>query len=872
LRKIAIYGKGGSGKSTISAALSVTFARRGMKVLHVGCDPKSDSTLTITGGSRPTTLLELLSEGKARPEESDYIVPGRLGIECVEAGGPEPGAGCGGRGIARMFELFQDIDLLGRRDYDVVMFDVLGDVVCGGFAAPLRYGFADRAFIVVSEEPLSVYAANNIIRALVTYSANGVQLGGLIHNVSDDLSAANRLDRFSKAIGGGIAGVVPRDGAIQEAELEYLTAADLDPESGTVAAINRLADSVLASFDEVQPLPRALTVDELFHIVSPERAGREPAGKLTPGVGETVRETAPSDAGPEEAGGEGAGTVLRELPQDAPVAAGEAGRNSLAAFLELSGDKLAGMHLEVSDFLYNRGTLQFSLKSHRMPELGIELKPLDSGSKSYAQAGDVSVSYVTSLKKSSTDVLDHVVRILDGKGEVFVPIREMLAADPESEVVPTTAEASDAVKATATPGSRHWSVWGQAGTRGKFFYLQERARLVLGDVRVADGSINVHHGTDACQSSEQPTTAYSVHFVRFPWQAQYIEHEERDMSYWFFTNIDDYELIAGTNAPLEQALDFAKTIEGNRPVCVDISCIPVIAGEDWEGVVRRFSEDYDGTVTLAAVAGSDETDQIVRVAQRCVPDTDAEAPAKVPNSVHLVGFPPTRITRELVELLEDAGVTVLQRQLPAVSLDGLNRYLEAEAQLLWPQSEYEPMYSTLFEKFPLKTVRITPPFGLEGTRRFVHEAAAAVGVPAAQVEERLGRFFAQAEAELKEFKPRAQEHRLGIALTSAQSDLANDAAKTCGVPLVSFLEDLGFKVELLLHSEEEARLNWWLKSGLSAVYSDLSEDRRVMSAGLGHFALADLEPGLEGAVRTARRLTTICGTPFFKNFARYIKA
>ena len=870
MRKIAIYGKGGSGKSTISAALSVTFARRGLKVLHVGCDPKSDSTLTITGGDRPTTLLELLSKGKARPEESEYIVPGRLGIDCIEAGGPEPGAGCGGRGIARMFELFQDVDLLERSDYDVVMFDVLGDVVCGGFAAPLRYGFADRAFIVVSEEPLSVYAANNIIRALVTYSANGVQLGGLIHNVSDDLSAANRLERFAGAINGVIAGTVPRDAAIQDAELEYLTAADLDPGSETVAAINRLADSILASFDTDRPLPSALSVDELFHIVSPQRPGREPAGKVVRGAAKEAGEVAPDDAAVDQPP-DGAPTPrLRELPEDAPVAAGASGREALASFLELDADGIVGLHVEVSDFLYNRGTLQFSLKSHVMPELGIELKAREGKSKSYALAGDVSVSYVTSLKKTSNRVLDHVVRTLEKRGEVYGAVKALLAGDPESLVVPTTEEASDAVKRTATPGTRHWSVWGKAGTRGKVFYVQERARLVLGDVRVADGSINIHHGTDACQSSEQPTTAYSVHFVRFPWQAQQIEHEERDRSYWFFTNIDDYELIAGSNAPLERALDFAKTIEGKRPVCVDVSCIPVIAGEDWEGVVRRFADDYDGRVTVSAVSATDETDQIVRVADRYVPGPGDDLPPRVPNSVHIVGFPPTRITHELVELLEEAGVTVLQRQLPAVSLFGLDGYMEAEAQLLWPQSEYEPMYATLFERFPMKTVRITPPFGLAGTRRFLHEAADAVGVPLSQVDAKLERYFVQAEVELEEFRPRAAEHRLGIPLTSAQSELASNPAETCGVPLVSFLEGLGFKVELLLHSEEEARLNWWLKSGLSAVYSDLSQDRRLMSVGLGHFALADLEPGLEGAVRTVRRLMTICGAPFFKSFAKYV--
>ncbi|MBM4355204.1 MAG: hypothetical protein FJ109_15710, partial [Deltaproteobacteria bacterium] len=274
-RKIAIYGKGGSGKSTISAALSVAMARRGMKILQVGCDPKADSTLVLTGGRRIPTLLDLLSRGIVRPEPEQFIVPGRHGVDCAEAGGPAPGAGCGGRGIARMFELFNEIRLFEQRPYDAVIFDVLGDVVCGGFAAPLRYGFAQRAFIVVSEEPLSLYAANNIIHAIETYRASGVRLGGLIVNVADGKGEISRVERYAGTVGAPIAGVMPRDPAIQEAEAtSRLTAAELPDDSPTVAAIERLCDNVLASFDHDPGIPPALDVDRLFELLGASGTSR----------------------------------------------------------------------------------------------------------------------------------------------------------------------------------------------------------------------------------------------------------------------------------------------------------------------------------------------------------------------------------------------------------------------------------------------------------------------------------------------------------------------------------------------------------------------------------------------------------------------
>ena len=480
---------------------------------------------------------------------------------------------------------------------------------------------------------------------------------------------------------------------------------------------------------------------------------------------------------------------------------------------------------------------------------------------------DIAVSYFSTLNAKTQQILDYAVKALEGAHVAYDQLKQVLIEDPDSEVRASLEEVRDQVKKSAGPSTRHWSVWGKQGTEGKFFYLQERARQVFGEVRILDGSVNIHHGTDACQTSEQPTTPYSIHFVRYPWIVRDVEHEERDESLWLFTNINDYELIAGSNDALRTALEMAGKSGKGRPVCVDVSCIPVIAGEDWKGIVRQFAETYPGDVSASAVSGTNVSAQIIESGNLVLSGLEPGRFTPAKRSVHLVGFPPTKVTRELVGLLDTLGITVVQRQLPGVSLEGLARFPESALQLLWPQSEYEPLYTGLFEKFPVTAVHCVPPFGLPGTRAFLRQVCAALDIPQDSVDAQLGRFFELAERQIAAFH--GNDRRVGIPILGSQANLLADPAVLCGVPLVGFLEELGYRVEVLNDSEDQGRLNWWLRSGLSAAYSDLSRDTRLLSLGLGHFSLADFEPGIDGAVRTARRLAAICNTTFFARLAHW---
>ncbi|MBI4676592.1 MAG: AAA family ATPase [Elusimicrobia bacterium] len=272
MQKIVVFGKGGIGKSTIAASLSAVYALGGKKVIHVGCDPKHDSTVSLVDGA----LIETFMEKHARIfgirdhqalGAKDLLVKGRLGIDCIEAGGPEPGVGCAGRGISMMLEAFQELDVLESGAYDVGVFDVLGDVVCGGFAAPLRKGFAEKIVIVVSEELMALYAANNIAKSVRTYASNGVYLAGLVANlkVKDGKSDRKRIEKFAKAIGTSILEYIPRDPAVREAEFARdKTVVERSPKCPFAKSVRSLAAKILAARKADCPIPTPMN-DKQFY-------------------------------------------------------------------------------------------------------------------------------------------------------------------------------------------------------------------------------------------------------------------------------------------------------------------------------------------------------------------------------------------------------------------------------------------------------------------------------------------------------------------------------------------------------------------------------------------------------------------------------
>lgn len=243
MSKIAVYGKGGIGKSTISANLSVAMAKGGHRVLQIGCDPKHDSTKLLLSGRKLTTVLDYMREtGPLEQKASDILGVGYMGIGCVEAGGPKPGVGCAGRGIISTFELLQRFGL--PQKYDTVVYDVLGDVVCGGFAVPIRREYADHIFVVTSGEFMSLYAANNILKGIQNYDGEERRVAGIIYNKRNVNGEDARVKKFAEAVKLPIIITVPRRDTFAKAEALGITAYQLGEDETVVKIFSGLAEEL----------------------------------------------------------------------------------------------------------------------------------------------------------------------------------------------------------------------------------------------------------------------------------------------------------------------------------------------------------------------------------------------------------------------------------------------------------------------------------------------------------------------------------------------------------------------------------------------------------------------------------------------------
>ena len=280
--RIAFYGKGGIGKSTIATNVSALLAMQGKKVLHIGCDPKADSTRLLCK-KRIKTVLEVLEE-KDNPERKDLVHRSESGVWCVESGGPEAGNGCAGMGI---ITAMKELERLGvfEEDWDVVIYDVLGDVVCGGFSVPMRQRYVDRVYIVSSADFMSLYAANNILKGVVNYSDERNLLGGFVFNHIREQEEECIAEEFTKRVKGRMVAIVRESKELKLADFrkEIYTQNMSAPDSENWKAFCRLSEDICRTAErsvsrlqnkaeEVLPIP--LNVDEI------EKFGMELSRKL----------------------------------------------------------------------------------------------------------------------------------------------------------------------------------------------------------------------------------------------------------------------------------------------------------------------------------------------------------------------------------------------------------------------------------------------------------------------------------------------------------------------------------------------------------------------------------------------------------------
>ncbi len=265
IRQIAIYGKGGIGKSTTTQNLTAGLAELGKKIMVVGCDPKADSTRLLLGTLAQRTVLDTVRESGDEVDLPSILKEGFGGIRCVESGGPEPGVGCAGRGIITSIGLLEQLGAY-TDDLDYVFYDVLGDVVCGGFAMPMREGKAKEIYIVASGEMMALYAANNISKGIAKYAKKtGVRLGGIICNSRNVDREGELLRAFSAELNTQLIYFVPRNNVVQRAEINRKTVIEYEPGARQAEEYRNLARAIDENTKFTIPTP--MTQERLEEIL-----------------------------------------------------------------------------------------------------------------------------------------------------------------------------------------------------------------------------------------------------------------------------------------------------------------------------------------------------------------------------------------------------------------------------------------------------------------------------------------------------------------------------------------------------------------------------------------------------------------------------
>jgi len=256
MRRFCVYGKGGIGKSTIVSNIAAALSKDGRIVMVIGCDPKADTTRNLIGRRIPTILDSFRNEDAKRTRLNDIVFQGFNGVYCAEAGGPEPGVGCAGRGILTAADILKRLNAFEEIRPDVIIYDVLGDVVCGGFALPLKNNLADDVYIVTTCDPMAIYAANNICKGIKKFAERGqVYLGGLIYNGRSSIDAPFIIEKFAKKLGTRVVGKLPMSNLISRSETHHKTVVEYAPESIVAEEFMIIAREIYNNRTRIAPKP-----------------------------------------------------------------------------------------------------------------------------------------------------------------------------------------------------------------------------------------------------------------------------------------------------------------------------------------------------------------------------------------------------------------------------------------------------------------------------------------------------------------------------------------------------------------------------------------------------------------------------------------
>ncbi|MCX5791615.1 MAG: hypothetical protein NTY45_05260 [Elusimicrobia bacterium] len=836
MESIVFFGKGGIGKSTIASNVTALLASGGSKVLHIGCDPKMDSALTLMRGRIKPFSENPSSSGRSNLRDS--IFPSAIkGVYCVEAGGPHPGVGCAGAGIGAMLDEMKADDILAKDGYDAAVFDVLGDVVCGGFAAPLRRGFSKKVVIVTSEEILSLYAANRLITMVNNYARNGIYLAGLAVNARSKEGAAFAA-AFAAAANTRVLGVILFDPVVARAEKEKRPAALAYPKSDFAVRTARLCAAVKAASAPATP-PRALSDSEFFAFAE--------------GVKPVKAQGAPQAARPPQAPG-------KPAPRD--------GRPLLSVF-ESGGFKVAGMEdgQIMCDWASSAGARRIVIAPEASAREGM-LRFSDWTSCFHPSAGQIPGGLYEELRAA-------VSRLAQFR------FGEMLAAftgtkDFYGGLVSSSRAEHEDKASSGTPKRPHIAF----GQWQRFIFPRGMVRAAI-----PPGSMMVEHGDMECRFSgcdggnmgmftdfDRPSSSYT--------RGPLLPRETRQIVNTEFSSRDavmgdDEKILASLYSAAE------KTGPGGL-VEFYVGCSAMLLAGDVSSYAQKVERETDAKVVLENYNSFSEyapAKVAVRIAHMA--GKLSRGSRRKTHDVHLVDD--GMAGEKLAGLLICAGLSVAR--------PGKDFYAAARSARLQVLSGPDTVLGPAFDKASMKWLLPPSPYGFAGTDAWLAAIAGALGRKKIKT--------GPAPALVKEAAVlwrRSRKYAVGFVLEAEDIKFMGGETALTMAPVLPVLGEAGFRVRLFIKGEglsktaaagfsklkaavpgcalsvkffntmDELAVLLRTDSALKLVYSDIRMDPRVVAAGKNSFSAALLEPGYLGAVETWRRLLELCEWDFNEKY------
>ena len=828
VESVVFFGKGGIGKSTLASNVSSILAAGGGKVLHIGCDPKMDSTLALAGRHIPPFSGSPGPDAEARLR--GFIQPAAVkGVYCVEAGGPQAGVGCAGAGIGALLETIKGAGILEQDGYTAAVFDVLGDVVCGGFAAPLRRGFAKKVVIVTSEDILSLYSANRLILMVQNFARNGVWLAGLAVNCRDAAGAKTAAE-FAAAVNARVLGVIPRDKAVAAAERRRVPAALAYPKSAFAGAAVRLALAISGAVPQKKP-PRAMSDAEFSSFI----AGRAPAARPAPAAAKktTARPrigvaAALLNANLKPAGIEG-GQILCDRP-----AAGGVARIVLAR----AGSGTAGW-LQISDW-------------------AACIHP----SSAVKAAGELNLADAVSGLGGYT--FGELLEYFGVGGSFYETIGSLGDASNFSD--------NPAAETGAAPRRPHMG----AGQWYRFLFPPNLSGLVIPpDLTV------VEHGDSECRFCD--SSGGPLGFFGTAAGAPLALAKER--SNVFSTDFGTVEALAGDGALVKRSLEAAAAVAGpGGLVEFYTTCGPMLLAGDTASEAEAVEKKYGVKIQRENYNSYEEYSRVKAGARSALIGAGIarlkKAGARPVFDAAFFRYPESGRLRSL---LESAGIKAAP--------EGQDFYAALVSARLIVLPAYDAALCPALDGAGIKWLVPSRPYGFAGTKACLTEIFLALGLAPSGVPEpspaqlelrkelalRARSFSAGLVAEPQDIDaiaggelayglPLAAEAGFGLRLLVRLDDKAGRqaSAKAAGA-LSSALKARSFETVFFSSPAELERL-LARPEGMRLVYSDLLRDPRVLAAGKNPFSSKIFEPGYDGALESARRLLELCDWNFSRKY------